>query len=191
MRLFVAVDPGGRFRRELSTRLDPWRARLRVAWVAEPNLHVTLRFLGELPEAALPRLEAALRQAAAGHAPLCLRPGRVGAFPNLRAPRVLFLQMESGGALERLAAAVQVATDPLLPPDQRDSKPFRAHLTLARIKRPLAPSEARELAAVDAGAWEPLPVGEVRLVRSVLGPAGPAYSEILAVPLAGAAPRPG
>jgi len=107
VRLFVAVDPGERFRRELSTRLDPWRARLRVAWVAEPNLHVTLRFLGELSEAAVPRLAAALRQAASGHAPLRLQPGRVGAFPSLRAPRVLFLQMESGGALERLAFGLE------------------------------------------------------------------------------------
>ncbi len=183
MRLFVAVDPGERFRAELSTRLAPWRARLPIAWVRPENLHVTLRFLGDLPETALPGLAAALRATAAAQPAFALHPGRTGAFPDLRDPRVLFLHVGSGGALERLAAAVRAATDPLLPPGQRDDKPLRAHLTLARIRRPLAPAEARELAAVDAGAWPPLPVRELRLVRSELGREGPTYTGLLAAPL--------
>jgi len=186
VRLFIAVDPGERFRIELSSRLDAWRARLPLAWVRAANLHVTLRFLGELPEGALPALERALRGAVAGHAPLVLQPGGVGAFPDLRAPRVLFLQMASaGGGLERLAASVRTAVDPLLPPGGGDNKPLRAHLTLARVKRPLTPAQARGLAAIDTGAWAPLTVDDVRLVRSVTGPAGPAYSCLLAVPLPG------
>lgn len=189
MRLFIAVDPGERFRAELSTRLDAWRARLPFAWVRAGNLHVTLRFLGELPEELLPVLEMALRGAVAGHAPVVLQPGGVGAFPDLRAPRVLFLQMaSSGGALERLAASVRTAVDPLLPPGACDDKPLRAHLTLARVKRPLTPAQARELAALDAGAWDPLTVGEVRLMRSVPGRAGPVYTSLVAASLPGGGP---
>jgi RNA 2',3'-cyclic 3'-phosphodiesterase len=186
VRLFIAVDPGERFRAELSTRLDAWRPQLPIAWVRAENLHVTLRFLGEMPETALPALETALRGAAAGRAPLLLQPGGVGAFPDLRAPRVFFLQMASpGGGLERLAAAVRGAVDPLLPPGARDDRPLRAHLTLARVKQPLTSAQARGLAAIDPGAWGPLTVGEVCLMRSVTGPAGPVYSRLLAVALSG------
>ncbi len=187
MRLFIAVDPGERFRRDLSTRLDAWRARVPIGWVRPENMHLTLAFLGELPETALPELEAALRSAADGSGPFVLRPGEVGAFPSLRSPRVLVLHCDSGGRLERLASAVRAATDPLLPPAQRDDKPFRAHLTLARIKRPLTPAELRDLAGMRLGEWEPLPIAEVRLVRSVLGRAGPTYTELRAVPLTGPA----
>jgi len=187
MRLFIAVDPGERFRRDLSSRLDAWRARVSIAWVRPENMHLTLAFLGELPETAPPALQEALRAATAGSGPLVLRPGEVGAFPSLRSPRVLVLHCDSGGRLERLAAAVRAATDPLLPPGQRDDKPFRSHLTLARIKRPLSPAEQRELAGMRLGEWEPLPIAEVRLVRSVLGPAGPTYTDLCAVPLTGPA----
>ena len=185
MRLFVAVDPGARFRAELSTRLDAWRGRVRVAWVRAENLHLTLRFLGEMPEEALPELESALRTAVAGHGPLTLRPGAVSAFPHLRQPRVLFLQCDSDGALERLAAAVRTATDPLLSAAQRDDQPFRAHLTLARVKQALPADEARLLAGIDLGAWPALGVGEVRLVRSVLRPEGPQYTDQCVIPLPG------
>ncbi|MHB8078620.1 MAG: RNA 2',3'-cyclic phosphodiesterase [Candidatus Krumholzibacteriia bacterium] len=186
MRLFIAVDPGARFRAGLSTRLDAWRVRLPLAWVRAANLHVTLRFLGELPEPALPALASALRGAVAGHGPFTLQPGGVGAFPDLRAPRVLFLQMDSpGGELARLATAVRTAVDPLLPPDRCDDRPLRAHLTLARVKQPLTPAQARELAAIDPGAWVPLTVDEVGLMRSVTGPAGPVYTRLLAVALTG------
>jgi 2'-5' RNA ligase len=189
VRLFIAVDPGERFRAALSTRLDAWRARLPFAWVRAENLHVTLRFLGELPEEALPALEMALRGAVAGHAPVVLRPGGVGAFPDLRAPRVLFLQMASpGGALERLAESVRAAVDPLLPTGERDDQPLRAHLTLARVKQPLTPAQAREIAVIDPGAWDPLTVGEVRLMLSEPGRAGPVYTSLLVAALSGGGP---
>lgn len=192
MRLFIAVDPGERFRAELSTRLDAWRARLPLAWVRAANLHLTLRFLGELPEPALPALETALRGAVAGQGPLSLQPGGVGAFPDLRAPRVLFLQMAApGDALARLATAVRTAVDPLLPPDRRDDRPLHPHLTLARVKQPLTPAQARELAAIAPGAWEPLTVVEVCLMRSVTGPAGPVYTRLFTAALAGGGPLAG
>ncbi len=190
MRLFVAVHPGERFQRELSRRLDGWRARLPLAWVRPDNLHVTLRFLGELPVASVPPLAAALREAAAGQPSFLLRPGGAGAFPHLRAPRVLFLHLESGGALERLAAAVRAATDPCLPPERRDDQPFRAHLTLARIREPLPAERARQLAQIDAGAWDPLPVADVRLVSSVLARGGSIYTDEAVVPLASPAAPP-
>ncbi len=187
MRLFVAVDPGERLRRELDTRLDAWRLRLDLAWVRPENLHATLLFLGEQPDGLRPRLETALRAVAARHTPFALRAAGVGGFPRLSSPRVLFLQMDSGGALERLAADVRATVAPLLAGGLPDDKPFRAHLTLARVKRPLAPAESRLLAGMDLGSWDEERVSELCLVRSELGRGGPRYSDLAVMALAAAA----
>lgn len=189
MRLFIAVDPGRQFRTDLDARLDAWRRRLALSWVRPDNLHVTLQFLGEQPAELLPGLEKRLVEVAGRHEPLLLRPGRLGAFPHLRSPRVLFLQMESGGALERLAADVRAAITPLLGPGAVDDKPFRPHLTLARIKRPLTQAEGRLLVDIDLGAWADLPAAELRLLRSELERAGARYTDMAVVPLGKTAAR--
>jgi 2'-5' RNA ligase len=184
VRLFVAVDPGERFRDELDTRLDAWRERLRIAWVRPENWHLTLLFLGDWPADRLPALRDALLDEAPAHRAFAVACGGVGAFPNLRSPRVLFLHLESGGALERLAAGVRSRVAAAIPDGPRDEKPFRAHLTLARVKRPLPPRTRGLPAAMDLGSWEPWPVRDYRLVQSELRPAGARYTVRAVFPLA-------
>ncbi len=181
MRLFVAVDPGERFRRELTTRLGDWPRRLPLAWVRPENWHLTLSFLGDWPPELLPPLREGLAAAAAG-GPFPVRPGAVGAFPDLRRPRVLFLHMEADGRLERLAAAVRRQVE-LVAAGRQDAKPFRSHLTLARVRRPLPPRLRDLPARIDLGGWEPLTVADFRLVRSRLGPQGPRYEDLATFPL--------
>jgi 2'-5' RNA ligase len=184
MRLFVAVDVGEHFRSDLDLRLDAWRRRLRIAWVRPENWHLTLQFLGDWPAQLLQPLEDALQDEARGHAGFMMRPGSVGAFPNLRAPRVLFLQLTSDGALERLAAGVRARVSAVAPGGPQDEKPFRAHLTVARVKRPLPIRLRAELQAMDLGSWDPLPVRDFRLVQSELRPEGARYTVRAVCPLA-------
>ena len=186
MRLFVAVDCGERFRNLLSTQLDAWRGQLNIAWSRPRTWHVTLDFLGEVPPARVDALNEALLDESELHAPFEALPGDLGAFPNLKAPRVLFLHMDSGGALERLAAGIRDRIDAVLPDGEQDRrKPFRAHLTVARIKRPLATSQRRMLSEVALAPWEPLAMRDFRLVRSELLPGGPRYTDLSVFPLAG------
>lgn len=186
MRLFVAVDPGERFRRDLTTRLGDWPDRLPVGWVGPAQWHVTLSFLGEWPPELLGPLRDALAAEAPAHRGFTATPGRLGAFPDLRRPRVLFLHLESGGALERLAEGVRRRIEAAAP-GRQDLKPFRAHLTLARVKRPL-PSHLQDLPCrIDLGRWEPLPVEEFGLVQSRLRPQGPEYTMLARYPLLPAA----
>jgi 2'-5' RNA ligase len=185
VRLFIAVDCGERFRRLLSTQLDAWRAQVNIAWSRPQNWHVTLDFLGEVPPARVPDLRTALLEESPAHAAFSVLPGQLGAFPDLRAPRVLFLHMDSGGALERLAAGVRRRVDAVLPAGEQDRrKPFRAHLTVARIKRPLKASQTRMLGEIALAPWEPLPVRDFRLVESELRPDGPRYTDLAVFPLA-------
>ncbi len=186
MRLFVAVDVGEHFRSALDLRLDAWRRRLRIAWVRPENWHLTLQFLGDWPAELLSPLQEALLDEARRHVEFVMRPGSVGAFPNLRAPRVLFLQFASDGALELLAAGVRARVSAVAPGGPQDEKPFRAHLTVARIKRPLPVRLRAEFQELDLGSWDPLPVRDFRLVQSELRAEGARYTVRAVCPLAAA-----
>lgn len=185
MRLFVAVNPPPRLRRELTLRLDAVRAEVPIGWTAPDAWHLTLMFLGEWPPARLPALREALAAAAAPLRPFDVRPGAVGAFPDRRRPRVLFLHLDGGEALQRLAGAVRGAVDAVWPDGPQDRKPFRPHLTLARLRQPLAGAPLQRLRRLDLGAWEPFPVTEALLLSSDLQPAGARHRPQASLPLLG------
>lgn len=154
--------------------------------VVDPaQLHVTLSFLGQVPDEAAPRIAAALDEAARPFAPFKLRLQGVGAFPSARRPRVVWAGSKDAEPLVKLANATR---DTLRAAGfAGDDKDFRAHVTLARTR-----SEARIAGAVaflrDHGRDElpEVPVRDVRLYRSVLSPGGPAYEVVHAAALGGA-----
>ncbi len=185
MRLFVAVNLGEQFCRDLATQLDAWRNQLQIAWSRPQTWHVTLDFLGEVPATSVPQLQEALRAEAARHTVCQLTPGQLGAFPHLNRPRVLFLHMESGGAVEKLAEDVRKRVDEVLPHGEQDRKPFRPHLTVARIKRPLPSAQRRLLPQIRFVPWQPLTIRELKLVASELRPEGARHTDLAVFPLGG------
>ena len=102
LRLFVAIPCGERLRAALSARLDVSGADLSLRWTRPHSWHITLQFLGDWPETRVPALVEAL-SASSGPPPFTLVPEGLGAFPGLRRPRVLFLQMGDDGAAAGLA----------------------------------------------------------------------------------------
>lgn len=185
MRVFVAVNPPPHMCRELTLRLDTARSLLPLAWTATAAWHLTLMFLGTWPAARLPALVEALRAAVSGHRCFAVEPGRVGAFPDLLRPRVLFLHLEGGEPLRRLAGDVRSAVDAVWPQGPQDQRAFRPHLTLARIKKPLGSPEFAVLRGLDLGTWEPFPLTEVLLLASELRREGARYTGQAAFPLDG------
>jgi 2'-5' RNA ligase len=153
-----------------------------VAWVAEANLHVTLKFLGPTDDARVPAVAAALGEAARGAAAHELRVRDLGAFPSPGRPRVVWAGLEAAAPLAALAAAVDDALAALGIP--RESRPFAAHVTLGRVREPRRqPALAAALARpVDFG---PLPVRRVSLMRSDLHPRGARYTELTSIALSG------
>jgi len=178
VRLFVAVNPDEHFVHQLATQLDAWRLQLRIGWSRPRVWHLTLAFLGDWPREKLPALEDSLREALAGAGPFAVTPGEIGGFPDLSRPRVLFLHMASGGRLEELAAAVRTGVDGVWPEGPQDRKPFRPHLTFARIKRPLPSSQRELLRQIHFAPWSPFSVEQVRLVRSELRPEGARHADV-------------
>ena len=189
-RLFVALEPPEPVRRRLAAAAGTLRrsagaAASDVRWVAEENLHLTMQFLGAVPEERVAAVEKAVVDAAAAARPLSLEVKGAGGFPNARRPRVVWLGLAGDvAALAALATELGRRLAPLgFAPE---SRPFSAHLTLGRARDPRgAPGLGGALAAAsqdDGIAWR---AAELVLFESHLSPKGPRYETVLRAPLGG------
>jgi 2'-5' RNA ligase len=184
MRLFIAVNIPPAVRDDIYADAEPLRAATNaVRWVASSNLHVTLKFLGEQDEALVSPLHEALESVAARHASIAIETTEVGAFPNFRRPRVVWVGMTGERALQSLAGDIDRALTPLGIP--AEARAFQAHLTLGRVKSELRPADATTLAAAakSCRGARAFALRTVDLMRSELGPGGSRYSVVAAVPL--------
>jgi 2'-5' RNA ligase len=187
MRLFVAADVGDRakaqiraIREQLIPALAASRRAPRVTWVDEDGAHVTLRFIGEVSDDCAAEIETALSQDFAV-GPFEVQWDRLGTFPDGRSPRVLWIGASSGAEqLAELAELVDARLIAIVGPGE--SRPFKAHLTVGRIKEPGGFAWAE---AVSRLHLEPCVtrVDHVTLYRSRLSPKGPTYTEVLRTPL--------
>ena len=184
VRGFVAVLLPDDVRARLAAAAAELRARAPgLAWVRAENLHVTLRFLGEVEPVTLERVREAMAVAAASVPPFTVAFGGLGGFPPRRAPRVVWAGVVAGreglGALHAALESTLVARG--IP---GESRVFHPHVALARARNPRG---AGELAS---GLGSEPAFGEVRvealhLMRSELGPWGSRYSVLAEAPLGG------
>jgi 2'-5' RNA ligase len=134
VRLFVAVNLPAEERRAIwEATAVLRRSPLPVRWVAEAALHVTLRFLGEVDEARVDAITAALAACVRGVKPFAVALEGVGAFPSLAKPRVVWVGVERHPALELLANDVEHALMTLA--FEPELRPFAPHVTLGRAQR--------------------------------------------------------
>lgn len=188
-RLFVALEPPEPVRRrlaamELELRRAAGRAADEIRWVPPENVHLTLQFLGAVPEERVADVESAVRAAAAQARPLSLEVSGAGGFPNARRPRVVWAGISGDvAALGALAADLGRRLAPLgFPPEDR---PFSAHLTLGRAREGRgAPGIAGALASAAEAGGAPWRATEVVLFESHLSPKGPRYEALAHAPLA-------
>lgn len=177
MRLFIAINPPEAVRRLIHDGTASLRdAGLPARWVDTDQIHLTLKFLGEVREQRLPSLEEALREAASGSSPFELGLRGIGAFPSLRRPRVIWLGVEATLPLRALKHDIEHAYAQL--GIARESRAFHPHFTLGRARDRAQAGELRALERL-AGAVEVrggFEVEAVDLVRSRLGPGGARYS---------------
>ncbi len=188
IRTFIAIAVDDRLRDTLAAVQHELRAvGTGVAWVCPAGMHLTLKFLGDVEEARVPEIAAALTPVAAAVAPFTATLAGMGVFPTPQRPRVLWAGITAGAeALVALAAGVDAALTALgFPPEPR---PFSPHLTLGRLQAPgdTAPLLARLEAYRDTIFGE-TPITALTLYRSDLSPRGAAYTALARAPL-GTAP---
>ncbi len=187
MRLFIAiplpkevVNHVRRIQKALS------RLGLEARWIPPRNLHLTLKFLGEVDSQQIPLIGAALQNVCRKFNSLLLKTGGLGVFPGGKNPRVLWVGVKAtDDSLFRLQADLgKTLAAAGFPQDQ---KPFRAHLTLARFRYPPDPQILkRVLLEQDGNTPASFYVTRIVLYHSQLKPKGAEYSALFHYPTKGA-----
>ncbi len=183
-RLFLAVPVPDAVRDALAAWSAAWRrSDDGWRWVAPAGVHLTLRFYGATEEARVPALVERTGALARRHAPFEARALGWGVFPAPNRPRVLWTGLEAPAALAALAREAEADARALgYAPEDRA---FRPHLTLARAAdrgRPLLPGPPDPRAPV----FGAVPVRELVVYESHLGPGGARYEALVRASLGGA-----
>ncbi len=174
MRLFTGVWPA----EELSAAVRDYKEDLArrltgVRWVADGKEHFTVRFLGETPRERAGAVESAVARGARKVEPFAVQVGGLVLFPNPRRARVIGVGLIAGE--ERMRGLFDAVEEELAREGfEREERPFRAHMTLGRVK---GRGPAVEIPAPGGGFGE-MVVNEVRLVESVLSSEGPRYAAV-------------
>lgn len=157
-----------------------------VKWVDPQGIHLTLKFLGNVPSKQVIEITEVLKEVVVGISPFHLEISGLGAFPSLKRPQVFWVGVS--GELDKLSGLQQSIDSGLAALGfAREERPFVPHLTLARIREGASPSERRGFGElVSSTAFEdkyPFQVEAVRLMRSQLTPAGAIYTSLSVVGL--------
>ena len=182
MRAFVGLPCPVGLRAALSDAIAGWR-RLDadVAWADPSAAHTTLRFLGTASPAAADRLHELLPAVAASIPAIRAAPGTTGAFPGWTRPRVLWLGLESGGAIERVARAVEDAA--VRAGFEPEARRFTPHVTLGRVRGPRGAKDAAAAIRSWSPGGKPEPLPELVLFRSDLHARGARHEPLARYPI--------
>ncbi len=188
IRSFIAIELPEEVRgglAKLRSELERTEHRF-VKWVDTEGIHLTLKFLGNIPFKQVTEVTKAIEEAAQGIPPFHLEISGLGAFPNLKQPRVLWVGI--GGEIDTLLRLQQNIDSVLASLGfAKEERPFMPHLTLARIRQGASPMERKnfgELAmSVSFEASYPIDAKALSLMRSQLTPDGAIYTRLFMVGL--------
>ena len=196
LRLFVAIELPETWKQALERvqqamqqemSADASLSKVKVRWVRPEGIHLTLKFIGNVPAERVSSIEFAIASAVPAEPGIELSLDRTGAFSDKRAPRVIIATVGVGGGyqrLQRLAESIETWLAPAGVP--RERRTFTPHLTLARLPVNIAAATRQTLADVTNRVQSPqapaLQVTSVSLMRSHLGPGGARYERLAAFP---------
>lgn len=136
VRAFIAIEIPEEIKKELASIRDELKKNLgkvsNISWAKPETTHLTLKFLGDVPEEKIKTIEEALRLSAAGIKAFNISITGIGCFPNLENPRVLWAGTQESAEIKNLHAAIEDSLHAV--GFEKEEKPFKPHLTLARIK---------------------------------------------------------
>ncbi len=188
VRVFVAVGLSAEAREQLLDDVARIRREVPdgIQWANPDGMHLTLKFLGNIPLSNVSPLLECVHRVADGYTPFSLGLDGLGVFPNRRKPRVLWAGIDGDmNALSDLQQGAEEAINGLgYPPEQR---PFRPHITLGRPRRSVSDAQLGRIGAVVSGFAPPAPVSwrveQVDVMQSELHPSGARYTVLGSAPL--------
>jgi 2'-5' RNA ligase len=187
LRTFIAVDIPPVIQQAIQYNVDNLRKSIggSVRWVLVHNIHLTLKFLGDVSLTNVELLTQMLRAEADSCPSFDLSIGGFGSFPNSKRPRVLFIGIQSPVELEALQRGIESATVKL--GYESDSRSFSPHLTIGRVKDHISPSDQQRiretLEETKIDSLGIARVDSVHLYKSELKPGGSVYTKLFSAPL--------
>ncbi|MCC7089048.1 MAG: RNA 2',3'-cyclic phosphodiesterase [Chloroflexi bacterium] len=187
VRLFVACEVPDEVKEAIGETIEGLRKKSgpAVRWIKPEGVHVTLKFLGEVPVKKLPAVKLAIQEAVVGHSPFELEFSNIGTFGGREGLRIMWVGI--AGDVLRLEALVRAVNAALavvgFEPERR---PFRPHLTLGRVRDEIGTRHRAEIEVavgktdVPGVSWR---TSQVSLMRSKLGPGGASYEVLATFPL--------
>lgn len=190
IRAFIALDIPGEIQDCLETISDQLRAEfgdVPIRWVDPRNIHLTLKFLGDVSLNNIEVLKESIKVEAMQYKPMVFSVGGVGAYPKVRNPRVIWVGVETPTELIDLQRGIDSQMTRIgYTPDRR---PFSPHLTLGRVSRNAKSKEIRKIGDVllnsKIGFLGVGRVNAVHLYRSDLKPKGAVYTKLFSAKFVG------
>jgi len=178
MRLFIAMPLPGEIEEKLAEVIFTLKqTRTKVKWVAPKNIHLTLKFLGDTDEKLVPQISRAIEQTAEKYTAVDCSIDRLGAFPNLRRPRVFWAGL--AGKVDTLAKiAGEIDSGMAEIGFEKETRPFKSHLTLGRVKDNFKIDELTEAVEKYNFTPEDIVFNKIVLFKSTLTRQGPIYERL-------------
>jgi 2'-5' RNA ligase len=156
-----------------------------IKWVPIDSMHITIKFIGEFNPKYQSSIQKDLQSHLIGLGEIKLSFGKIGVFPNLRNPRVVWLGLNVPRQLIKLARIVNLVTHNYGFPQEKRN--FSPHLTIGRIRNNVSSSERELIGQMIANyrfkEIEPFSTNRVSFIKSSLTPKGPVYSTLFEIPL--------
>lgn len=183
IRCFVAIEIPDRIQAILSELQSAFRQKIKKAsWTRRGNFHLTLKFLGDVEENSIIKINSTITRIAENFIPFCIEIGGIGTFPNLLRPRVLWVGLTQGANnTTTLANSINRELGKL---GFSNENRFHPHFTLARIRESINIKTHTDLfKKFETIAGTLINVNHITLVRSELHPSGAIYTPLHIYPL--------
>jgi 2'-5' RNA ligase len=188
LRAFIAIE----IPPNIQVAIEKQTARLRqalgdetVRWIPAKNMHLTLKFLGDIASSHVDFLKQLLTREATLHSQFDLQIGGLGSYPTSRRPRILWVGLHIPAELVALQKSIETGTTRL--GYEQEERDFAPHLTIGRVRQNASPADLPKIRAamdnIQLGNIGTARVDSVHLFKSELQPNGSVYTKLFSAPL--------
>ncbi|KPK97044.1 MAG: hypothetical protein AMJ95_11240 [Omnitrophica WOR_2 bacterium SM23_72] len=179
MRTFIAIELPEEIKESLARLQDRLKqSQADVKWVKPQNIHLTLKFLGEINEEQLEKITRALEQVCLNRRCFQMCLSTVGAFPKVNFPRVIWVGVEKG-ASETSEIATDLEEKVSMVEVPKEKRPFSSHITIGRVRSNFNKDKlVNDLKTIGSLEGKEFAVTKLTLFKSTLTPTGPVYEAL-------------
>jgi 2'-5' RNA ligase len=187
LRTFIALEISQELQQVIDRETIPLRHQIGelVRWVPPGNMHLTLKFLGNISPANVEILTQMIRAEADGCQSFVMQVGGLACFPSPKRPRVIYIGLRAPSELEALQRGIQAATQRL--GYESEERRFSPHLTIGRVRQNISAADQhkirRALEETKVDSLGTARVDSVHLYNSDLQPSGSVYTRVFSAPL--------